>query len=247
MYHIGFDDAQGAAIAILPGDPGRVPLIAGTLEGSRQIACNREYNSFLGYLDSKPIIVTSTGIGGPSAAIAVEELCQVGISTFIRVGTCGGMSESVHAGDIVIAQAAIRAEGTSKEYAPIEFPAIADFSVTEALRNAAVNLGFTSHIGVVHCKDSFYGQHNPERMPIASELLSKWDAWLKLGCLASEMESAALFTAASALKVKAGCVLHTVWNQERRKNLGENKESFETSHAVLVAIEAARHLGTAAS
>ena len=157
------------------------------------VADSREFVTYTGTLDGVKVSVTSTGIGGPSASIAMEELIQCGADTFIRVGTCGGMALDVEGGDIVVATGAIRAEGTSKEYAPIEFPAVADLTVTNALVQAAKNLGKKWHAGVVQCKDSFYGQHDPEQMPVGDELLKKWDAWMKLGCKASEMESAALF------------------------------------------------------
>ena len=149
----------------------------------------------------------STGIGGPSAVIALEELTQLGVTTFLRVGTCGGIRTDVQSGDVVIATGAIRMEGTSREYAPIEYPAVSDFQVTTALVQAAQKLGKPFHTGVVQCKDSFYGQHNPKRMPVSYELLAKWEAWKRLGVLASEMESAALFVAANALGVRCGsCV-----------------------------------------
>ena len=137
--------------------------------------------------------VTSTGIGGPSGSIAMEELCNCGADTFIRVGTCGGMQTEVCGGDLVIATGAIRMEGTSREYAPIEYPAVPDLEVTNALVNAAKRLDMTCHTGVVQCKDSFYGQHQPEKHPVSYELMDKWEAWLRMGCVASEMESAALF------------------------------------------------------
>mgnify|MGYP002245343708 CR=1 FL=1 len=165
---------------------------------------SREFVTYTGALDGVKVSVTSTGIGGPSASIAMEELIQCGADTFIRVGTCGGMALDVEGGDIVVATGAIRAEGTSKEYAPIEFPAVADLTVTNALVQAAKNLGKKWHAGVVQCKDSFYGQHDPEQMPVGDELLKKWDAWMKLGCKASEMESAARFIVASARGVRAG-------------------------------------------
>ena len=152
------------------------------------VADSREFVTYTGTLDGVKVSVTSTGIGGPSASIAMEELIQCGADTFIRVGTCGGMALDVEGGDIVVATGAIRAEGTSKEYAPIEFPAVADLTVTNALVQAAKNLGKKWHAGVVQCKDSFYGQHDPEQMPVGDELLKKWDAWMKLGCKASEME-----------------------------------------------------------
>ena len=142
------------------------------------VADSREFVTYTGALDGVKVSVTSTGIGGPSASIAMEELIQCGADTFIRVGTCGGMALDVEGGDIVVATGAIRAEGTSKEYAPIEFPAVADLTVTNALVQAAKNLGKKWHAGVVQCKDSFYGQHDPEQMPVGDELLKKWDAWM---------------------------------------------------------------------
>ena len=123
----------------------------------------------------------------------MEELVKCGARTFIRVGTCGGMDINVKGGDLVIASGAIRFEGTSKEYAPIEFPAVADIEIVNALIKASKKLQFNYHVGVVQCKDSFYGQHRPETLPNSFELINKWDAWVKLGTKASEMESAALF------------------------------------------------------
>ena len=187
MYHVGFDDSHGAKYAILPGDPGRVEKIAAFLENPRFHCQNREYTTWLGELLGERVLVMSTGMGGPSTAIGVEELYQTGVRTFIRVGTCGGMAEPVMGGDLVVANAAIRMEGTSKEYVPVEFPAVSHIDVTNALVAAGKALGVTTHCGVVQCKDSFYGQHSPERMPIGDELMAKWRAWIMAGCLASEM------------------------------------------------------------
>ena len=176
-----------------------------------------EYVTYTGYLDGEKVSVTSTGIGGPSASIAMEELVLCGADTFIRVGTCGGMDMDVKGGDIVVATGAIRMEGTSREYAPIEFPAVADLDVTNALVSSAKALGYTYHAGVVQCKDAFYGQHEPKRMPVSYELLNKWEAWKRMGCKASEMESAALFIAASHLRVRCGSDFLVVGNQERQE------------------------------
>jgi uridine phosphorylase len=189
----------------------------------------------------------STGMGGPSTAIAVEELHVLGVTTFIRIGTCGGMAEQVRGGDIVIATAAIRQEGTTREYVPIEFPASANLDVTNALVSAAKKLcddesGTSYHAGIVQCKDSFYGQHSPERMPAGAELLGKWDAWIRAGCLASEMESAALYIVAQILRARAGCVLSVVWNQERRKLGLPDEDCHDTSRAIDIAIQAVREL-----
>ena len=242
MYHIGFDDTHGAKYAILPGDPGRVEKIAAHLENSRFHCQNREYTTWLGELGGETVMVMSTGMGGPSTAIAVEELYQTGVRTFIRIGTCGGMAEQVLGGDIVIANAAIRMEGTTREYVAPEFPAVAHIDITNALIEAAKSYGASWHAGIVQCKDSFYGQHSPERMPEGAALMAKWDAWIKAGCLASEMESATLFIVSQILGARAGCVLNVIWNQEREKKGLSNPHMYDTEKAVRVAVEAVRRL-----
>ena len=242
MYHIGFDDSHAAKYAILPGDPGRVESIAALLDAPRFYHQNREYTTWLGSLEGENVLVMSTGMGGPSTAIGVEELCQTGVRTLIRGGTCGGMQTEVIGGNLVVATGAVRMEGTSREYAPIEYPAVADLTVTNALARAARALGYPCHTGVVHCKDSFYGQHSPERMPVGDELQYKWRAWIKAGCLASEMESAALFIVAQTLRVRAGCVLTAVWNQERARQGLSNPETHDSSSAIRTAVEAVRAL-----
>ncbi len=242
MYHIGLRPTDGAKAAIICGDPARVEPIARLMDDAQFVTSKREYTTWSAKIDGKRVLVTSHGIGGPSTAICIEELHMIGVDTIIRVGTCGGMAMDVKTGDLVIAQAAIRAEGTSREYLPIEFPAAADFTVTSALKTSADNCKKASHIGVVHCKDSFYGQHSPDRMPISDELLSKWNAWLRGGCLASEMETASLFTVSATLGIKSGCVLRAVWNQERvNAGLTDPDDSEELS-AARVAVEAMRML-----
>lgn len=242
QYHIGLRSEDIGKYVILPGDPKRCEKIAAHFEDAKLVGDSREYVTYTGTLNGEKISVTSTGIGGPSAAIAMEELVKLGAHTFIRVGTCGGMQENVNSGDIVIANAAIRAEGTSKEYAPIEFPAVSDFEVTTALKEVVDRLGVQSHVGVVQCKDSFYGQHEPDKMPISYELENKWQAWLKMGTLASEMESAALFTVSNYLGVRCGSCFLVVANQEREKAGLANPVVHDTEVAIKVAIEAIREL-----
>ncbi len=242
QYHIGLKEGDVGKYVILPGDPKRCKKIAQYFENPQLVADNREYVTYTGYLDGEKVSVTSTGIGGPSAAIAMEELVKVGATHFIRVGTCGGMDINVKGGDVVVATAAIRMEGTSKEYAPIEFPAVANLEITNALVESAKQLGYTCHTGVVQCKDSFYGQHSADKMPVSYELQNKWEAWKKLGCLASEMESAALFIVASYLGVKVGSVFLTVANQEREKQNLENPVVHDTEKAIKTAIEAIKKL-----
>lgn len=242
QYHLQIREGDVGKYVILPGDPKRCIKIAAYFDDAELIADSREYVTYTGTLDGVKVSVTSTGIGGPSAAIAMEELVRAGADTFIRVGTCGGIDLNVKSGDLVIATGAIRAEGTSREYAPIEFPAVADFVITEALSKAAEELQAEYHRGVVQCKDSFYGQHEPEKMPVAGMLQEKWEAWKRLGTLASEMESAALFTVASYLHVRAGSVFLAVANQEREAAGMENPVVHETDRAIQTAILAIRHL-----
>ncbi len=242
QYHINCKNGDIGRYCILPGDPGRCEKIAKYFDNAEFVMSNREYTTYTGTLLGERITVTSTGIGGPSASIAMEELSNLGADTFIRVGTCGGIDLSVKSGDCVIATGAIRNEGTSLEYAPIEFPAVPSFDVLSALVEGAKNLKSNWHAGVVQCKDSFYGQHDPTRMPVSYELLNKWEAWKRLGVLASEMESAALFTVAAARRVRCGSVFHVVWNQERHNLNMIDEENHDTEQAIRVAIEAMKLL-----
>lgn len=242
QYHLKIKKGDIGRYVILPGDPKRVPLIAKYLDDAKLIADSREYVTYTGTLNGEKVSVTSTGIGGPSASIAVEELYKCGADTFVRIGTCGGIEQSVIGGDIVVATGAVRAEGTSKEYAPIEFPAVANYDVINAIVKASKDLNFTHHTGVVQCKDSFYGQHNPETMPVSYELLNKWEAYKRLGVLASEMESAAIFTVASYLKVRAGSLFVVVGNQTREELGLSNPMCHDTDKGIRVAIKSIENL-----
>ena len=242
QYHIGVAKGEIGDYVILPGDPKRCAKIAQYFEEPKLIADNREFITYTGLLDGTKVSVTSTGIGGPSASIAMEELVKCGAKTFLRIGTCGGMQLNVKSGDIVIASGAIRMEGTSKEYAPIEYPAVPDPDVLTAIVTASGKMNLPYHVGVVECKDAFYGQHNPEIMPVSYELENKWEAWMRMGCLASEMESAALFIVGSFLRVRVGSLFLVVANQEREKKGYDNPVVHDTDAAVRVAIEAIRNL-----
>lgn len=242
QYHIQCVEGDVGRYCILPGDPGRCASIAKHFDNPVLVAQNREYTVYTGTLLGEKVSVCSTGIGGPSAAIAMEELYNVGADTFIRVGTCGGIDLDVQSGDVVIASGAIRFEHTSMEYAPIEYPAVANYEVLTALVEAVEKLEKRYHVGVVQCKDSFYGQHSPHKMPVSYELLQKWEAWKRLGVKASEMESAALFVVADALKCRCGSTFHVVWNQEREAAGLDQNMSEDTSTAVIVGIEALKIL-----
>ena len=242
QYHIQVGKGEVGRYVILPGDPKRCRKIAQYFDDPVFVADNREYVTYTGTLDGVKVSVTSTGIGGPSASIAMEELYRCGADTFVRIGTCGGMQTEVKSGDIVVATGAIRMEGTSKEYAPIEFPAVANLDVINALVEGARKEGCEFHTGVVQSKDSFYGQHAPERMPVSYELLNKWKAWKRLGVLASEMESAALYTVAATLGVRCGSVFNVVWNQERKKAGFVEEDCLNTEKAIKVAVDAIKIL-----
>lgn len=241
-YHVNLTKGDVGEYVILPGDPGRCEKIAQYFDNPVLVANNREYVTYTGTLNGVKVSVTSTGIGGPSAAIALEELVHCGAHTFIRVGTSGGMQKEVLGGDVVIATGAIRLDGTSKEYAPIEYPAVANFDVVMALKESAKELNHPYHVGVVQCKDSFYGQHSPESMPIASELQNKWEAWIRTGALTSEMESATLFIVGSIRRVRVGAVLLVVANQTRRALGLEDIQVHDTEAAIKVAINALKKL-----
>lgn len=242
QYHIQVAKGEVGRYVILPGDPKRCVKIAQYFDNPVLIADNREYITYTGTLDGVKVSVTSTGIGGPSASIAMEELYRCGADTFVRIGTCGGMQTEIKSGDIVIATAAVRMEGTSREYAPIEYPAVANLDVTNALVEAAKEKGFIYHTGVVQSKDSFYGQHEPEAMPAGYKLINKWEAWKRMGCLASEMESAALFIVAGKLRARMGSCLLVLANQEREKLGLENPVVHDTDMAIRVAVEAIRRM-----
>ncbi len=247
-FHLKIKNGDVGKYVILPGDPGRVPKIAALLDDAKQIAQNREYNIYTGTLLGEKVSVCSTGIGGPSAAIAVEELIDSGATTFIRVGTSGGIDLRVFGGDLIIAETAIRAEGTSYEYLPQGYPSVADFDVTTALVNAAKELsanepGKKYHVGVVHSKDSFYGEVNPDGSAVGENIKSRWDSYVKCGCLASEMECAAIYAVGIVrsvfpIKIRCGGVLTALWNAERSKKNMPDTITEDSSRGIKCAVRA---------
>ncbi len=246
-FHLKIKTGDVGKYVILPGDPGRVPKIAALFDSAKQIAYNREYNTYTGTLLGEKVSVVSTGIGGASTAIAVEELIMSGSDTFIRIGTSGGMDMRVYGGDLIVANGAVRSEGTSREYIPIEYPAVPDFDVMCALKQAGDALstdenGNRCHVGVVHCKDSFYGEIDPSNVPVSEKLSAGWDAYVRCGCLTSEMESAALFSVATARHVRAGAVFTALWNVERSKAGLPDKVCESSERAIRCAVDAIKIL-----
>ena len=207
VKHLPIKFGEVARYVIVPGDPNRVPVIAESLENVINQGQNREFNAYKGTHKGIEVSVVSTGIGCPSTAIAVEELSYIGAEVFIRIGTSGSVDGSAKKGDIFIATAAVRDDGTSKQYMPIEFPAIASHNVVSSLIRASKNLKIDSKVGICQSKDSFFGETEPDRMPVAPYLDYTWKSWQKGGVGASEMEAATLFTLSQIKRIEAGAIL----------------------------------------
>ncbi|MBU3692211.1 MAG: nucleoside phosphorylase [Candidatus Nanopelagicaceae bacterium] len=207
QYHTQTELGDVGRYVLMPGDPGRVPLIAARLENAVHIATNREYVTYTGWLEGVKVSVTSTGIGCPSSAIAVEELYRSGADTFIRVGTSGSLQPGTKSNDLAIVTGAIRHEGTSSHYMPIEFPAVCDLEIVQAMRSAVQRLGVRYQVGISHSKDSFYGEVEPERSANSAQLKDLWRAWQIGGAICSEMEISTICIVSSILRARAGGIM----------------------------------------
>lgn len=238
QYHVKVKPGDVGRYVLLPGDPGRVEKIAAFLDEPHFVSENREHTVWTGKLLGEKVSVVSTGMGCPSTAIAVEELIKVGADTFIRVGTAGAMQPFIELGDVVVVTGAIRDEGTTRQYLPIEYPAIADVQVVNALAAAAESLGFHHHLGVSHSKDNFYGEIETDRMPLADELKLRWKAWTAGGAVASEMEASALFILGSIYRKRTGAVLTVIGSDTA--TLNAKKTSPDAM--IEVAVEAVKRL-----
>jgi uridine phosphorylase len=239
QHHIQLKRGDVGRYVLLPGDPGRCEKIASYFDNPQLMAYNREYKTYTGTLLGEKISVTSTGIGCPSTAIAVEELIAIGADTFVRVGTSGGIQPGTHAGDIAVVSAAIRDEGTTLHYMPVEFPAVAHIDVVLAMVQGAKNASFPYRVGISQSKDSFYGEIEPERMPVASRLLDRWKAWVAGGAICSEMESAVIFIISSIQRVRAGGVMLMASSPDLAPKTEEEKKAFEEKFNVDRAIRTA--------
>lgn len=207
QYHTQTAVGDVGRYVLMPGDPGRVPLIAAHLDDAKHVATNREYVTYTGWLNGVKVSVTSTGIGCPSSAIAVEELYRSGADTFIRVGTSGSLQPGTKSNDLAVVTGAIRHEGTSSHYLPIEFPAVCDLQIVQAMKAAVEKLGVRYQIGISHSKDSFYGEVEPERSAVSEELKELWRAWQIGGAICSEMEISTICIVASMLRARAGGIM----------------------------------------
>jgi len=242
QHHIQVAPGEVGRYVFLPGDPGRCEPIARLFDDPVLVAKNREYETWTGTLDGERVSVTSTGIGCPSAAIAMEELVKAGADTFVRVGTSGAMQPEIAPGHLGVISAAIRDEGTTLHYLPVEFPAVADLDVTRALAVGARRLGGTVHVGISQSKDSFYGQHEPGRMPVAKRLEERWSAWMAGGAICSEMEAAALYIVASTLRVRAGGIMMIAGHWDQAPMTAAEEEAVSLDSLLASAIEGMREL-----
>ena len=239
VYHLPTTVTEASPLVLLPGDPERVDLILSRLSHPEWFGQRREFRVGRGELDGVPVMVVSTGIGGPSTAIAVQELHYLGAQTLIRVGTAGSLTPDVRVGNLILASAAIRDEGTSRQYLPLEFPAIATPEVIEDLRLGlqAITLQPTVHIGVVHSKDAFFAQKYPDDVPLGELHQERFRAWAKGGALVSEMECAALYIVGQSLGCRTGAILQVMSSPYES---GAPRPTFD-SYLDCV-IEAVRHL-----
>ena len=246
VFHLGLTkaDLQGASLAIVPGDPERAQRISEYLDSPTCLAQTREFHIYLGFLQQTPVVICSTGIGGPSTSIAVEELAQLGVETFLRIGTTGAIQPHIHEGEILISTASVRLDGASQHFAPIEFPAVSDFHATAAMVKACETLGITHHVGITASSDTFYpGQ---ERYDTYSGYVRKayqgsCEEWQKLNVMNYEMESATLFTMCAALGLKAACLAGVLVNRTRQEIPNVDHHNIE-KNAVTAVLKAAELL-----
>ena len=246
VFHLGLtrDDLKGATLAIVPGDPDRSARISSLLDDPECLAKTREFHVYRGVLNGHNIVVCSTGIGGPSTSIAVEELAQLGSNTFLRIGTTGAIQPHINEGDILISQASVRLDGASQHFAPLSYPAASDFFATQAMVNACNELGIQFHIGITASSDTFYpGQERYDTHSgyVPRAFQGSCEEWQKLGVMNYEMESATLFTMCAALGLRAACVAGVLVNRTKQEIPNVDHGEIERK-SVAVVIEAAKQL-----
>ncbi len=248
VYHIGLsrEMIKEAKSAFLPGDPERVPKIAKSFDKNAiKLACKREFRTWLGKLKGKMVLVTSTGIGGPSTSIAVEELAQLGVHTFIRVGTTGAIQKNIKVGDVIITTGSLRLDGASTHYAPIEYPAVASYEIVSALIQGAKTTGVDYHLGITASCDTFYpGQERYDSFSgyVIRKFQGSLKEWQKLNVLNYEMESSTLFVVCSTLGLRGGCISGVVVNRTEQEKVKKEAVVLAEKNATQIAIEAMRYL-----
>ncbi|MDA9558016.1 uridine phosphorylase [Vibrio sp.] len=245
VFHLGIDesDIKGAKLAIIPGDPARVERIANLMSNPTFLASHREYTVFLAELDGHKVVVCSTGIGGPSTSIAVEELAQLGVRQFLRIGTTGAIQPDVNVGDIIVTLGSVRLDGASLHFAPMEFPAVADYQVATAMKNASESLGAKVHVGITASSDTFYpGQERYDTFTgrVTPRFKGSLEEWQSMGVLNFEMESATLLTMAASSGLQAGCLAGVIVNRTQTETPDEVVLKQAESKAVQAVVDAAK-------
>jgi uridine phosphorylase len=239
-YHVGLAAGEVGSYVLIPGDPFRTALIAEHLQDAEERAWSREFRTFTGRVGETPVSACSSGIGGPSMAIAVEELGELGVHTFLRVGTCGGGQPGIRMGDLVVATGAVRSEGTPDVYVPREYPAIASHDVVGACVEAAEAAGAPYHLGVIRSVDALYADLLPERMPRPAELRAELEMWQRVGVVANDMESSTLLVVSALRGWRAGVILLCV--DELGAGEIHHLEPSAMDRLLRVAVDAVRRL-----
>ena len=204
-YHVGLGPGDVGEYVLVPGDPFRTPLIAKHLDDAKEVAFSREYRTFTGKVDGTFVSAMSTGMGGPSVAIGLEELHELGVHTVLRVGTCGALQPGIKMGDLVIGLASVRSEGTPDGYVPKEYPAVASLHVVNALVEAAEAAGVPYHVGVMRSVDALYSDLVPDQMP-RPDLRQELEMWTRSGVLANDMETSTLYVVGRLREMRAGTI-----------------------------------------
>lgn len=247
VFHLGLTRAalNGAQLAIVPGDPERVERIAELMDNPKKLASLREFTTWRGELEGQSVVICSTGIGGPSTSIAVEELAQLGIRTFLRVGTTGAIQPHINVGDVIITTGSVRLDGASGHFAPLNYPAVADFQCTKALVDAAEQSGLTCWTGITASSDTFYpGQERYDTFirRVRKELQGSMKEWQSMGVLNYEMESATLLTMCATMGLRAGCVAGVIVNRTCNETPNTDQLASVEPNAINTVVRAARLL-----
>ena len=247
VFHLGLTKGMldGATLAIVPGDPERVKKIAELMDNATFLASHREYTSYLAYIDGTAVVVCSTGIGGPSTSIAVEELAQLGVTSFLRVGTTGAIQPHISVGDVIVSQASVRLDGASLHFAPMEFPAAANFQSTTAMVEACRDAGIEPHVGITASSDTFYpGQERYDTVSgrITRQFRDSMKDWQDLGVLNYEMESATLFTMCASQGWAAACIAGVIVNRTQQEIPDEATMEKTETNAVSIVVATAKKL-----
>jgi uridine phosphorylase len=245
-YHLNLQKShvRNSKIALLPGDPFRVLKIAEKIRQQfggdiEELAWKREFKTLRCSIKNKSVLVISTGIGGPSTSIAIEELAMLGVITFIRVGTTGAIQKEIKPGDVIMTTGSVRLDGASTHYAPIEYPAVANYTVVDSLIKAARKSKVKYHVGITASSDTFYpGQERYDSFTgyVLKRFQGSLKEWQRLHVLNYEMESSTVLTLCSAMGLRGGCVCGVIVNRTTQEEITEKTITAGEENAIKVAV-----------